>query len=309
MYSQADALRWCISIAKALHYLHTANPKVIHRDLKLDNVLLTDRDVSLATAKLADFGLAKLLARSHKGQQKQLSLQKLVSKSAQELLPLDRARSVSVKKVMLSLDSMSWTTTTAASSITTATTLPLPPSAFSSESVKLPEQGKEHPPTGGNTSATSLQSSGSGNLHDMTGEAGSYSYMAPEVLRGEQYNEKADIFSFAMLMYNLFYRVIPSVLLFANGGQSEDMSMLAWETANGYRPKLSTTGMIPDSVHAVITECWHGVPEMRPSAKEVLEKLMKIQESGVCTGSGGKSKTTTSNGKASGTTGCACTLM
>jgi serine/threonine protein kinase len=30
--------------------------------------------------------------------------------------------------------------------------------------------------------------------HDLTGEAGSYSYMAPEVLKREQYNEKADIF-------------------------------------------------------------------------------------------------------------------
>jgi serine/threonine protein kinase len=36
--------------------------QIIHRDVKLDNVLLTSTTPSKAVAKLADFGLAKLLA-------------------------------------------------------------------------------------------------------------------------------------------------------------------------------------------------------------------------------------------------------
>eukprot|EP00983_Pelagomonas_calceolata_P065139 1148455-Pelagomonas_calceolata.AAC.6 len=33
-----QALEWMLQLAEALAYLHSANPKVIHRDLKLENV-------------------------------------------------------------------------------------------------------------------------------------------------------------------------------------------------------------------------------------------------------------------------------
>ena len=60
--SDADSLRWCLHIASALQYLHGGRPAVIHRDLKLDNVMLSCADVARADAKLADFGLARLAA-------------------------------------------------------------------------------------------------------------------------------------------------------------------------------------------------------------------------------------------------------
>ncbi len=41
VYTYADALRWSIQMAEGLVYLHTRHPLIIHRDLKLDNVLLS----------------------------------------------------------------------------------------------------------------------------------------------------------------------------------------------------------------------------------------------------------------------------
>ncbi len=61
MYTWLDAFRWLEQIAAALKYLHSLRPMVVHRDLKLENMLLTGLDPATADAKLADFGLCKLV--------------------------------------------------------------------------------------------------------------------------------------------------------------------------------------------------------------------------------------------------------
>lgn len=40
VYTYADACAWAEDIADGLAYLHSYNPQIIHRDVKLDNVLL-----------------------------------------------------------------------------------------------------------------------------------------------------------------------------------------------------------------------------------------------------------------------------
>eukprot|EP00947_MAST-08B_sp_MAST-8B-sp1_P006517 g6517.t1 len=53
-------LRVVEDVAAAMHYLHTRQPPVIHRDLKPLNVLLTET----GEAKVCDFGLARLRVNS-----------------------------------------------------------------------------------------------------------------------------------------------------------------------------------------------------------------------------------------------------
>ena len=45
--------------------------------------------------------------------------------------------------------------------------------------------------------------------YKMTGETGTYRYMAPEVLRSEEYSHKVDIWSFGMVMYHMFEGIPP----------------------------------------------------------------------------------------------------
>lgn len=57
-YSLQSALRWCKQATSAVEYLHSKGIEVIHRDIKLSNLLLTDKEIEKADVKLADFGLA-----------------------------------------------------------------------------------------------------------------------------------------------------------------------------------------------------------------------------------------------------------
>ena len=59
-----DALRWSLHTARALQYLHESRPVIMHRDLKLDNIMLSSADVARADVKLADFGLARHTAHA-----------------------------------------------------------------------------------------------------------------------------------------------------------------------------------------------------------------------------------------------------
>ena len=52
---------WCRQILKGLHFLHSRNPPIIHRDLKCDNIFITG---TTGAVKIGDLGLATLKNRS-----------------------------------------------------------------------------------------------------------------------------------------------------------------------------------------------------------------------------------------------------
>ncbi|KAL7239287.1 hypothetical protein ACSBR2_005234 [Camellia fascicularis] len=53
---------WCIQILTGLHYLHSHDPPVIHRDLKCDNIFVNGNQ---GEVKIGDLGLAAILQKSH----------------------------------------------------------------------------------------------------------------------------------------------------------------------------------------------------------------------------------------------------
>ena len=59
--SRSQKLSWVRSITSAIVYLH--KKKIVHQDLKPDNILLTESGV----VKVADFGLARRFARRNEG--------------------------------------------------------------------------------------------------------------------------------------------------------------------------------------------------------------------------------------------------
>lgn len=60
LLAQITPNMFCVlQVAKALQYLHEANPQVLHRDLKAENLLLTEKGRD-GDIRVMDFGLTKL---------------------------------------------------------------------------------------------------------------------------------------------------------------------------------------------------------------------------------------------------------
>lgn len=101
----------------------------------------------------------------------------------------------------------------------------------------------------------------------MTGETGSYRYMAPEVFRHEAYSNKVDIYSVGMIMYQLFHGAPPF------SGMAPLDAARAAATEN-LRPSISPK--LPSELQQLISACWHPNPVERPTAAAVSAALGKM---------------------------------
>ncbi|KAI5647241.1 hypothetical protein M9H77_33246 [Catharanthus roseus] len=106
--------------------------------------------------------------------------------------------------------------------------------------------------------------------YKMTGETGSYRYMAPEVYRRESYGKSVDVFSFALIVHEMFqggpcYREEPPEKV-ADKCAYEDL-----------RPPLSSY-VYPEPIRRLLQVCWHKNPDCRPTFEEIILQLEIIQE-------------------------------
>ncbi|XP_073065013.1 serine/threonine-protein kinase 12-like [Primulina eburnea] len=106
--------------------------------------------------------------------------------------------------------------------------------------------------------------------YKMTGGTGTYRYMAPEVYRRESYGKSVDVFSFALIVHEMF-----------QGGPSdrgEDAEKLADKRAyEDSRPYLSSI-LYPEPIKKLLQDCWHKNPDRRPTFEEIILHLETIQE-------------------------------
>ncbi|KAG2481814.1 hypothetical protein HYH03_019219 [Edaphochlamys debaryana] len=118
-------------------------------------------------------------------------------------------------------------------------------------------------------------------VYRLTGETGSNMTMSPEVLRKLPYNEKADVFSFGVVMFELFSRTL--LVCSHIGTKRPDLPRVlhrceeyAELVADGYRP--ARVDCIPEHVWDLINDCWQQDPVRRPSMPAVLQRLRLIAQ-------------------------------
>ena len=97
--------------------------------------------------------------------------------------------------------------------------------------------------------------------------AGSICYMAPEVMLKESYSFSCDVYSFAIVLWELCTLQVPL-------SEFEDMEEVERKVAKGnWRP--STTWIPSKTLRALIKDCWNRDPQARPEFVLIEKTLRK----------------------------------
>ena len=97
--------------------------------------------------------------------------------------------------------------------------------------------------------------------------AGTPNYMAPELLNGKPYNEKVDVYAFALVLWETIAREVPF-----DGMLPGDIKRAVGEEDE--RPEMPLS--CPRAVQRFIAECWDKDPGKRPGFEEIIERLQEL---------------------------------
>ena len=100
----------------------------------------------------------------------------------------------------------------------------------------------------------------------MTGETGTYRYMAPEVVMHKEYNASVDVWSFGMIMYFMYY-TIPF------------LGMTTYEIVHTVTKETFKLNFIDKNtdVSNIIQLCTQWIPSKRPESIDIIDMVEKIQ--------------------------------
>ena len=99
----------------------------------------------------------------------------------------------------------------------------------------------------------------------MTG-CGTLYWMAPEVIRGEAYNQSVDVYAYGMCLYEMFACIVPF--------KGIPAAEIPFKVANGDRPKFrgAAGGAERVELQQLIEHCWQQKREQRPEFGVSLKK-------------------------------------
>lgn len=103
----------------------------------------------------------------------------------------------------------------------------------------------------------------------MTLKVGTFQWMAPEVIKTKSYTEKADIYSFGIILWELASREPPYK-------QLSGIQVSIEVVEKKLRPPVSPDWPKPFS--NLMERCWGEDPSSRPTFKEILGELRSIRQ-------------------------------
>ncbi len=104
-------------------------------------------------------------------------------------------------------------------------------------------------------------------VYNLSGETGSLRYMAPEVAKREMYNNKADVYSFGVILWELVAFTKP----FDRMSRDEFYDRVVH---GGLRPEIGKK--FPQDLARLIQSCWDINPQVRPSFHSIYLELAEM---------------------------------
>lgn len=89
--------------------------------------------------------------------------------------------------------------------------------------------------------------------------------MAPEIMEQKEYTPAADVYSFAIVMYEMFVGRFPFPHL--------KPIQLMFHVSEGKRPKFFESDKVPPTLRKLIESCWAHDPKNRPTFEDILKVL------------------------------------
>jgi len=259
-------------LAEGVGYLHSQS--VIHRDLKSPNCLLAQCEEDNISVKVADFGLSDSIINIAE-ETKQAAEQKrsciIESGTDDELLELlmDAKEKGNLREEIVQigaflsqqlLDSQLSEKTKRENTSTGKRSR-----EGSKDSTDIPKgKGKENETeTFTELSPREERNKGKSSRRKILNPI----WQAPEMLRNEEYDEKVDIYSYGVILYEIFAR---------KNYFSEKPQLFKIEDAvlRGERPSIDEP-CLPEYVE-MMQRCWSQEPKQRPSFPEIIERIDHI---------------------------------
>lgn len=237
--------KMCIDVARGMDYLHSFSPQIIHRDLKslnllLDAVMNTTEDIPLV--KVADFGLSRM--RDDDPTQVTGPGGRIEVKegfTSKEGLKISVRQKGTIEKVGPDFTAVKFDA------------VPEVQHVLGPDRLKIQKLGL---------------------WGKMTSQVGTPHWMAPEVHAGTDYDERCDVYSYAMVVYEIVARRVPF--------ETEEAKHIGNITTKGGRPDLSA--VLPDSpksIEELMVDCWAHDPTDRPLFDEIVTRLNVIDNGGL----------------------------
>jgi len=105
----------------------------------------------------------------------------------------------------------------------------------------------------------------------MTENTGTFHWMAPEVMEGKKYTYKADVFSYAICLYEIIARRTPYPQM--TGAQIVQSVVNLQE-----RPDMSAIPAdCPPALKSLMIKCWDQDQDNRPGFEEIIKTVKSIK--------------------------------
>jgi serine/threonine protein kinase len=103
----------------------------------------------------------------------------------------------------------------------------------------------------------------------MTIAAGTCHWMAPEVYMGGEYDEKVDVYSYAMILFEIICREIPF--------EDEEPCAVGRLTVQGQRPDMEAVPPdCPRELYDLMVGCWASDPKTRPAFDRIEHDIFHV---------------------------------